>query len=238
MRIRTIKPEFWTSQDIADLPDDIDRLLFIGLWNYADDEGRGRDNPRLICAALFPLRDEIEAYMVDSMMWGLQDAGLITRYIVQGDTFYCVNTWTDHQRVNRPSPSKFPPVNDGSVRTHDLLSETSITVDNGELEDSLPEGNREQGSGREQGTGNHALRAVPDNRPDPDQLYLVGRIWEQWGKDIDEDGAVKVAQKLNSRYGRVSVTDALRQLHGFPPEEAVRSPYAYLTTICKQAVSA
>ena len=58
MRIRTIKPEFWTSDDVAAL--DLDtRLLFIGLWSYVDDHGRGRDEEHLIIAALFP-RDMYE----------------------------------------------------------------------------------------------------------------------------------------------------------------------------------
>jgi hypothetical protein len=45
-------------------------------------------------------------------------------------------------------------------------------------------------------------------------------------------------QKLNNAYGRVSVTDALRELHGFPPDDAVRSPFAYLESICTNRESA
>jgi hypothetical protein len=77
-----------------------------------------------------------------------------------------------------------------------------------------------------------------DNRPDQDELYLIDRVWTAWGREIDDRGAVKVAQKLNTKFGRVTVLDSLRALHGFPPDEAIRSPYAYLLTICKQAVSA
>jgi len=80
--------------------------------------------------------------------------------------------------------------------------------------------------------------AAVDNRPDQDELYLIDRVWTAWGREIDDRGAVKVAQKLNTKFGRVTVLDSLRALHGFPPDEAIRSPYAYLLTICKQAVSA
>jgi len=38
MRIRSIKPEFWKSETVAALSP-LARLLFIGLWNYADREG-------------------------------------------------------------------------------------------------------------------------------------------------------------------------------------------------------
>ena len=37
-RIRSIKPQFWTSEQIADCSSNA-RLLFIGLWNFCDDCG-------------------------------------------------------------------------------------------------------------------------------------------------------------------------------------------------------
>ncbi len=37
-RIRTIKPTFWTDEDMADISEAA-CLLAIGLLNYADDEG-------------------------------------------------------------------------------------------------------------------------------------------------------------------------------------------------------
>ena len=38
-RIRTIKPEFWASEQVMDCKP-VTRLLFIGLWNFVDDFGR------------------------------------------------------------------------------------------------------------------------------------------------------------------------------------------------------
>lgn len=37
-RIRTIKPEFWTAEQVMELSRDA-RLLFIGMWNFCDDAG-------------------------------------------------------------------------------------------------------------------------------------------------------------------------------------------------------
>ena len=42
MRIRSIKPEFWRSDDVNSMCIE-DRLLFIGLWSYVDDNGVGID---------------------------------------------------------------------------------------------------------------------------------------------------------------------------------------------------
>ncbi|HBS0572930.1 TPA: DnaT-like ssDNA-binding domain-containing protein, partial [Klebsiella pneumoniae] len=46
-RIRTIKPEFWTDEDMAEVSEPA-CLLAIGLLNYADDEGYFNANPKLI----------------------------------------------------------------------------------------------------------------------------------------------------------------------------------------------
>src|SRR3954453_4559505 len=85
MRIRSIKPEFWRSGDITSLPVE-DRLLFIGLWSYFDDNGVGRDDEALILADLFPhdwLEDPRETLArVSRGLQNLFDRGLVTRYSV------------------------------------------------------------------------------------------------------------------------------------------------------------
>ncbi len=83
--------------------------------------------------------------------------------------------------------------------------------------------------------GKGALRAVPDNRPDEDQVYLAGRLADAW----DQSLGIPALQKLNTQYGRPAVTGAMRSLHGFPPGEAVRSLYAYIADIAaSQGVTA
>jgi len=52
-RIRTIKPEFWVDDVIVELTYEA-RLLFIGLWNFADDEGYIEDKPKRIKMQIFP----------------------------------------------------------------------------------------------------------------------------------------------------------------------------------------
>jgi hypothetical protein len=37
-RMRTVKPEFWTSEQVVECSPNA-RLLFIGLWNFCDDSG-------------------------------------------------------------------------------------------------------------------------------------------------------------------------------------------------------
>lgn len=103
-RIRTIKPEFFTSLSNADLSIPA-RLTFIGLWTHADDEGRCVDDARLIKAAIWPLERSVKA--VEADLVELEKGDKIHRYKVADRSFIAITTWT-HQRINRPAPSKFP----------------------------------------------------------------------------------------------------------------------------------
>ena len=138
MRIRTIKPEFWRSDDIAALSVE-DRLLFIGLWSYVEDNGVGRDEPQLIQCDLYPLDTFTEASVrTHGGLMRLSQRGLITRYEgPDGRKYLQVNSWDKHQKINRPSKPRFPQYN---------AENCTLT------EGSLPEqgtGNREQGTGKD-----------------------------------------------------------------------------------------
>ena len=65
-------------------------------------------------------------------------------------------------------------------------------------------------------------------RPTIDSIYLARRINERWDSSSLTPAAL---QKLVNAYGDRAVEDALRGLHGFPPEEAIRSPFAYLSAM-------
>ena len=148
MRIRTIKPEFWRSEDIAALSIE-DRLLFIGLWSYVEDNGVGRDEPQLIQCDLFPLDTFTEASVrTHGGLMRLSQQGLITRYEgPDGRKYLQVNTWDKHQKINRPSKPRFPRYDAENC----TLTEPSVSPHCTLTEDSLPEqgtGNREQGTGK------------------------------------------------------------------------------------------
>jgi hypothetical protein len=105
-RIRTVKPEFFTSLTVAGLSVEA-RLTFIGLWTHVDDQGRCVDDPRLIKAAVWPLDDRISSD-VEQDLKELTESSLILRYKVGERSYLCVRTWDEHQRINRPTKSKLP----------------------------------------------------------------------------------------------------------------------------------
>lgn len=55
MRIRVVKPDFWSDSVLSRLPDGA-RLFYIGLWMEADDAGWLKWEPREIAAGLYPYR--------------------------------------------------------------------------------------------------------------------------------------------------------------------------------------
>lgn len=126
-RIRTVKPEFFTSLTIAKLSLSA-RLTFIGLWTFCDDHGRALDNTQLIKSALWPLDSRHSAAKVEKDLQQLAALELILRYKVAGGKYLQVLGWAEHQRVNRPSTSRIPlpPPPEGSPRAHLLLTESSL----------------------------------------------------------------------------------------------------------------
>ena len=113
MRIRSIKPEFWVSLTVNRLSIPA-RLTFIGLWNYADDEGRGINDPRLIRAALWPL-DSVATEKIAEWMDEIHAAGLIDCYEDSERPVFQVVHWSEHQRVDKPRPSVIAPYPGGDV---------------------------------------------------------------------------------------------------------------------------
>ena len=127
-RIRTIKPEFFTSMDVSHMTPWA-RLLFIGLWTHSDDEGRNLSEPLLIKAALFPLDQHLGPDDVQSLMLELAGHGVIDLYSDEaGRKLYQVRGWKDHQRIDRPKASKYPSPNDRGC----VVDESSMDRGRGE----------------------------------------------------------------------------------------------------------
>lgn len=104
-RIRTIKPEFWSSEQVMECSP-IARLLFIGLWNFCDDAGNHVDSDKTIKAEVFP-GDDISSSDVRRMIDELSSNGLVVRYTSENKGFLHVTGWK-HQKIERPS-YKHPP---------------------------------------------------------------------------------------------------------------------------------
>lgn len=109
-RIRSVKPEFWSDDVIGSLTRDA-RLMFIGSWNFADDEGLLRWTPAYLKASVFMYDADLRVGRVETLMSEIVDAGLVFPYVSgkAAGTLGCVVNFRKHQKVNRPQPGKLPP---------------------------------------------------------------------------------------------------------------------------------
>lgn len=111
-RIRTIKPEFPQSESMGRLSRDA-RLLFIMLWTIADDSGRARASSRMLASLLFPYDDDAPA-LIDGWLIELDTESCISRYKIDGSTYLQISNWLIHQKIDKPSTSRFPEFDESS----------------------------------------------------------------------------------------------------------------------------
>lgn len=107
-RIRTIKPEFFTSEDIVEL-DPLARLLYIATWCEADKEGRLVWKPKTFKMRYFPADD----CDIDALCDQLTKSGLVKLY---GDCLAYIPNFLKHQHINpRESVSSLPAPEDAEI---------------------------------------------------------------------------------------------------------------------------
>lgn len=103
-RIRSIKPEFWTSEQVAECSPNA-RLVFIGMWSFCDDSGIHPASTKRLKMEVFPADNFTDA-QVKALVDELIGASLIQPYEVSGQQFWRVTGWK-HQKIDKPS-FKYP----------------------------------------------------------------------------------------------------------------------------------
>ena len=91
-KMRGIKPDIWTDDKFVEVPA-LARLLFIGMWNFACDNGHLEHKARQLKMRILPADDtDVESLLDELVVAGLvtTDAGYIT-----------IPNFTKHQRVDR-----------------------------------------------------------------------------------------------------------------------------------------
>ena len=88
-RNRTIKPEFWTSEQVTSMSRDA-RLLWIGIWCFSDDQGVHPEGLRRPKNEVFPCDDDMTLEVMGGLVEEMERAGLLASYQVEGETFWFV----------------------------------------------------------------------------------------------------------------------------------------------------
>lgn len=148
MRIRSIKPDFFHDDRLAEL-EPLARLLFAGLWCCADSEGRLEDRPKRIKVDCLPYDD----CDVDGLLGDLEKGGFILRYEVDGERYILVRNFLKHQRISgKEATAKStlpPPPKSGKQRGSSGEAPVQRQGSSGEGAVAL-EGKGREGKGREE----------------------------------------------------------------------------------------
>ena len=94
-RIRTVKPEFWVSEQVVSCSL-YARLLFIGLWNFCDDHGIHPASYVRLKAEVFPV-DSFSIEEIKRWIAELISNGLVREYAVESKTYWLVTGWSNQR---------------------------------------------------------------------------------------------------------------------------------------------
>lgn len=165
-RIRTIKPEFFTSEDIVNLSP-LARLLYVALWCEADREGRMAWKPKTFKMRYLPG----DSCNIDKLCCELLDAGLVVQY----GQYAFIPSFHAHQHINpREAASQLPEPN--------LSTETTRAprVSDASTSDVHTQVGRE-GKGKEGKGKEHAAR--------------FDEFWDAWPKNERKQDKSKCSAK-------------------------------------------
>ena len=91
-RIRTIKPEFWSSPGIETLEYRW-RLLYIAMWQLADDWGRGAFIPRELLGFAFPMDEEMTSAEISAGCREISGVFGTVFYTVGKRHYFSIPSW-------------------------------------------------------------------------------------------------------------------------------------------------
>jgi len=107
--MRSLKPEYWDDEELAMSTSRDARLLYPGLWNFADEHGRLRGDPRYVKGKIFAYDDDLTPARVDALIDELAGAGKVVRYRVGSAQYLFLPNLDKHQRLESAKvPSRLP----------------------------------------------------------------------------------------------------------------------------------
>lgn len=125
-RIRTVKPEFWTDEKVVECSIPA-RLLFIGLFNFANDMGCLESSPKRLKMQIFPA----DALDCEPLIQELITHGLLTEYSVNDVCYLQIKGFLKHQNkqafgLKIPLPPEFTESKAGKEERESLIKEGSV----------------------------------------------------------------------------------------------------------------
>ena len=193
-RIRTIKPEFFTSEDIVSLSP-LARLLYIALWCEADREGRLLWKPRTFKMRYLPADD----CAVEALCQELVTAQLVKLY---GEGLAYIPKFGLHQHLNPREAASSLTDPHASLTRQPRVKHATVTV---KTRDSDAQGGRE-GKGKE---------GVNDASPCGDGQEAPPLVLLPLNDGSDHGITASSVAEWSSSFPAVNVLQQLRQMRAW-----------------------
>lgn len=234
-RIRSIKPEFWSSPQIGQL-DPYWRLLFIAMWNWADDYGRGTCEPRELMGFAFPHDDEMTVGEFRRGLGGIHRVFGVKFYRVAGRSYYLIPTWEKHQKIDkRAKGSKYPAPEEGQPFDPVSWQVTSVSENPAEHSEESPESSMghtepstlEQGN---RGTGEQGKNTCSSNderEREPANHYpkAFEDWWDRYPKKVGKRKALAEWRRATKRIDPETLNEKTNMFAAFHAHEGTDKQY-------------
>lgn len=196
-RLRTIKPEFWSSEQIATCSRDA-RLLFIGLWNFCDDAGVHPASYMRLKMQVFPA-DNCSQNEIANWINELIQSNLIIEYQANdGKKYWYVTGW-DHQKIARPY-YKYPKPNNEIVTSNFSSTAHAVNEQSPNNEQAFNEPNSGIYIDRNinRGTNSRVANTTqPISTENIKQSLLVQEVFKYWQETLNHPRAKLDKQRKN-----------------------------------------
>ena len=172
-RKRMIDPGIWQSEDFSKLST-LAKLVFIGLFSNADDEGRGRAKAAYIKSILFPYDEGMRVIDVDKTLSEIASNMSVTFYLHDDNEYYSLDKWSKWQRVDKPSDSVLPKLDENSMIIRRAFQEHSENVPG-----SFPPNRKEEKEKGKEEKGKETRAPARGHDPPIDTLITTSEAYTQ-----------------------------------------------------------
>ena len=126
-RKRMIDPSIWINEDFGTLTN-LAKLVFIGLFSMADDEGRGKASPAYIKAVLFPYNDDLRVADIEKTLSEISSKMSVIFYSCDENKYYTLTSWNKWQKIDKPSDSSIPAYEEDNKDIRLIFDELSTNI--------------------------------------------------------------------------------------------------------------
>jgi hypothetical protein len=217
-RRRMVDPQIWRNEKVGSLPD-AGRLLFIGIFSQADDDGRLNASPRFLMANIFPYDKDKTEEDIRHLRDQCAGLGLIRVYTNGKKEYLDIPGWSEHQQIrkDRYSPSSLPSFEEADNQPTAIgqpSSNQATTIEHPNIvKSSLVKSSTPSGAQR-------ALKKETQKKTDPQvtQILAEMRAYLGYPEKTDKDPipaygreGQAIKRMLTRGFTRKEVTDCWKQ---------------------------